>query len=44
MSFSVSLCGAVLIDESFTGKGTWGPGGGTSAACPEFAGIVAIAD
>ena len=22
----------------------WGPGGGTSAACPEFAGIVAIAD
>ena len=44
VSFSASLSGAVLIYGSFTGKGTWGPGGGTSAACPEFAGIVAIAD
>ena len=44
VSFSASLSGAVLIYGSFTGKGTWGPGGGTRAACPEFAGIVAIAD
>ncbi len=44
VSFSASLSGAVLIYGSFTGKGMWGPGGGTSAACPEFAGIVAIAD
>jgi hypothetical protein len=37
--------GEVLLYESFTGPpGMWGPGGGTSAACPLLAGIVAIAD
>ena len=41
---SASLSGGVLLYGSFTGKGVWSPGGGTSAACPEFAGIVAIAD
>jgi subtilase family serine protease len=42
---SASLSGAVLIYESYTGApGRWGPGGGTSAASPLFAGIVAIAD
>ena len=41
---SASLSGATLLYESFTGTGTWEPGGGTSAACPQFAGIVAIAD
>ncbi len=44
VSMSASLSGAVLLYGSYTGTGTWGPGGGTSAACPEFAGIVAIAD
>src|ERR1022692_144139 len=35
----------VVFFESFTGApGAWVPGGGTSAATPEFAGIVAIAD
>jgi subtilase family serine protease len=41
---SASLSGGILLYGSFTGKGTWSPGGGTSAACPEFAGILAIAD
>lgn len=44
VSMSASLSGGILLYGSFTGKGTWSPGGGTSAACPEFAGIVAIAD
>ena len=45
VAMSASLSGGVLVFESFTGKpGAWGPGGGTSAATPEFAGIVAIAD
>jgi subtilase family serine protease len=45
VAMSGSLSGAVVIFESFTGPpGVWGPGGGTSAATPEFAGIVAIAD
>jgi subtilase family serine protease len=45
VAMSASLSGGVLAFESFTGKpGAWGPGGGTSAATPEFAGIVAIAD
>ena len=45
VSLSASLSGAVLIFESYTGvPGIWAPGGGTSAATPEFAGIVAIAD
>jgi subtilase family serine protease len=45
VAMSGSLSGAVAIFESFTGPpGVWGPGGGTSAATPEFAGIVAIAD
>jgi subtilase family serine protease len=42
---SASLSGAVLLYESFTGApGAWGPGGGTSAASPLLAGVVAIAD
>jgi subtilase family serine protease len=42
---SASISGAVLLYESFTGPpGRWGPGGGTSAASPLLAGIVAIAD
>ena len=45
IAMSASISGAVLIYESFTGApGRWGPGGGTSAASPLFAGIVAIAD
>ena len=45
VAMSGSFSGGVLIFESFTGApGVWGPGGGTSAATPEFAGIVAIAD
>lgn len=41
---SASLSGAVLLYESFTGApGVWGPGGGTSLACPLLSGIVAIA-
>jgi subtilase family serine protease len=45
LALSASLSGAVLGFESFTGApGVWGPVGGTSAATPEFAGIVAIAD
>jgi kumamolisin len=44
ISMSASLSGGILLYGSFTGKGTWSPGGGTSAACPEFAGIIAIAD
>jgi subtilase family serine protease len=44
IAMSASLSGAVLIYESFTGApGLWAPGGGTSAASPLFAGIVAIA-
>ena len=44
ISMSASLSGGILLYGSFTGKGTWSPGGGTSAACPELAGIIAIAD
>jgi subtilase family serine protease len=45
VALSASLSGGVLVFESFTGApGVWGPGGGTSAATPELAGIVAIAD
>lgn len=45
IAMSASFSGAVLVYESFTGApGLWGPGGGTSAASPLFAGIVAIAD
>jgi subtilase family serine protease len=45
IAMSASLSGAVLLYESFTGApGVWGPGGGTSAASPMLAGIVAIAD
>lgn len=44
VAMSASVTGAVLLYESFTGApGRWGPGGGTSAASPLFAGIVAIA-
>jgi subtilase family serine protease len=45
VALSASFSGGVLVFESFTGApGLWGPGGGTSAATPELAGIVAIAD
>jgi subtilase family serine protease len=45
IAMSASFSGAVLLYESFTGApGLWGPGGGTSAASPLLAGIVAIAD
>jgi subtilase family serine protease len=45
IAMSASFSGAVLLYESFTGApGVWGPGAGTSAASPLFAGIVAIAD
>jgi subtilase family serine protease len=45
ISMSASFSGAVLAYESFTGApGLWLPGGGTSAASPLLAGIVAIAD
>jgi subtilase family serine protease len=45
VALSASFSGGVLIFASFTGApGAWGPGGGTSAATPELAGIVAIAD
>jgi subtilase family serine protease len=45
IAMSASISGAVLLYESFTGPpGRWGPGGGTSAASPLLAGIVAIAD
>jgi subtilase family serine protease len=45
VAMSASFSGAVLLYESYTGApGAWGPGGGTSAASPLFAGVVAIAD
>jgi kumamolisin len=45
VSMGASLSGAVIAFESFSGpSGKWLPAGGTSAATPEFAGIVAIAD
>jgi subtilase family serine protease len=45
VAMSASLSGGVDIFESYTGApGIWAPGGGTSAAAPEFAGIIAIAD
>jgi subtilase family serine protease len=45
VALSASLSGGVDIFESYTGApGIWAPGGGTSAATPEFAGLVAIAD
>jgi subtilase family serine protease len=45
IAMSASISGAVLLYESFTGQpGLWAPGGGTSAASPVLAGIVAIAD
>jgi kumamolisin len=40
VSVSASLSGGVLVYGCFTRKGKWMPGGGTSAACPEFAAIV----
>lgn len=44
IAMSASISGAVLLFESFTGPpGLWVPGGGTSAASPLLAGIVAIA-
>jgi subtilase family serine protease len=44
ISMSASLSGGVLGFSTYTGKAAWGTEGGTSAATPEFAGIVAIAD
>jgi subtilase family serine protease len=44
VAMSASFSGGVAIFESFPGAAGWGPGGGTSVAAPEFAGIVAIAD
>jgi len=45
VALSASLSGGVAIFESYTGApGFWAPGGGTSAATPELAGLVAIAD
>lgn len=44
ISMTASISGAVLVYESFTGSGVWGPGGGTSIASPMLSGIVAIAD
>lgn len=44
ISMTASISGAVLVYESFTGSGTWGPGGGTSIASPMLSGVVAIAD
>lgn len=45
VALSASFSGGVVTFESFTGApGVWKPGGGTSVATPEFAGIVAIAD
>jgi subtilase family serine protease len=49
LSLSASLSGGVLVYSSYPvashpGGAGWGIGGGTSAATPEFAGIVAIAD
>ncbi len=45
VSMSAAVNGAVLIYTSFAGQATgWEPIGGTSAATPMLAGIVAIAD
>ena len=45
MSLSGSLSGAIEVFASFARpSGIWIPTGGTSAATPELAGIVAIAD
>lgn len=44
ISMSASFSGAVLIYASFSGSGTWSPGGGTSLAAPLLSGIIAIAD
>jgi subtilase family serine protease len=41
---SASLSGGILLYGSYTGKAKWSTSGGTSAASPEFAAIVAIAD
>jgi subtilase family serine protease len=48
ISLSAALTAGVLIYASYPGNGFpfngWTPGGGTSEATPEFAGIVAVAD
>ena len=45
VSMSASLSAGVAVYESYTGgAGKWFASGGTSAATPEFSGIVAIAD
>jgi subtilase family serine protease len=44
VAMSASFSGGVAVFESFPGAAGWGPGGGTSVASPEFAGLVAIAD
>jgi subtilase family serine protease len=45
ISMNAAISDGVLLYGSYLGTGTWaGGGGGTSAATPEFAAIVAIAD
>ena len=45
ISMNAAISDGVLLYESLQGPGTWGAGGGgTSAATPEFAAIIAIAD
>jgi subtilase family serine protease len=44
IAMSASFSGGVAIFESFPGAPGWAPGGGTSAASPALAAIVAIAD
>jgi subtilase family serine protease len=45
ISMNASISDGVLTYSSFVGVGLWGAGsGGTSAATPEFAAIIAIAD
>jgi subtilase family serine protease len=48
VSLSAALTAGVLVYASFPGNtlpfNGWGPGGGTSEATPEFAGVVAVAD
>jgi subtilase family serine protease len=45
ISMNASISDGVLVYSSWQGAGVWGAGGGgTSAATPEFAAIIAIAD
>ncbi len=45
ISMNAAISDGVLTYESWSGEGTWGEGGGgTSAATPEFAAMIAIAD